>query len=155
MDIEKILTLIDKVSESSITAFSLEEGSFKVNIEKKPAKIVTSVPVVSEVAMPQIQSATQAPAVEPTVQAPVKEEVNENTVMITAPLVGVFYAAPNPDAKPYVQVGDVVKKGQIVGIIEAMKLMNEIESEVDGVIAEILVENGSAVEYGQPMFVVK
>ena len=72
--------------------------------------------------------------------------------MITSPLVGVFYAAPAEDAEAFVQVGDTVKKGQVLAIVEAMKLMNEIESDYDGTIAEILVENGQAVEYGQPLF---
>ena len=75
--------------------------------------------------------------------------------VIASPLVGTFYAAPAEDASPYVSVGDRVKKGQTLGIVEAMKLMNEIESEYDGVITQILVKNGEAVEYGQPMFVVQ
>ena len=73
-------------------------------------------------------------------------------MIITSPLVGVFYAAPSEDAAPYVSVGDAVKQGQVVAIVEAMKLMNEIESDYSGTVAEILVENGQAVEYGQPLF---
>ena len=75
--------------------------------------------------------------------------------MITCPLVGTFYSSPAPDAEDYVKVGDTVKKGQVIGIVEAMKLMNEIESEVDGVIAEVLVKNGEMVDYGKPLFRVK
>ena len=75
-------------------------------------------------------------------------------MVVKSPLVGTFYCAPNVDAKPYVQVGDVVKKGQVLGIVEAMKLMNEIESEFEGEIKEILVENEQMVEYGQPLFVI-
>ena len=74
--------------------------------------------------------------------------------MVTAPLVGTYYAAASPDAEPFVQVGDTVKKGQTLGIIEAMKLMNEIESEYDGTVKEILVKNEDVIEYGQPMFVI-
>ena len=75
--------------------------------------------------------------------------------MVTSPLVGTFYAAPSPEAEPYVKVGDTVKKGQVLGLIEAMKLMNEIESEYDGVVEAILVENEEVVEYGQPLFRIK
>ena len=80
---------------------------------------------------------------------------DNNTKAVTSPLVGTFYSAPSPDAEPFVRVGDTVKKGQVVGIVEAMKLMNEIESEHDGVITEIVVNNGDMVEYGQTLIKVK
>ena len=82
-----------------------------------------------------------------------KPEITGNTVK--SPLVGTFYNAPSPDAEPFVKVGDTVKKGQVIGIVEAMKLMNEVESEFDGVVEQILIENASMVEYGQPLFVIR
>jgi acetyl-CoA carboxylase biotin carboxyl carrier protein len=93
------------------------------------------------------------------VSTPVPEEVVEpvttKQVTVTSPIVGTFYRAPAPDKPPYVQVGDMVKKGQVLCIIEAMKLMNEIESETSGKIIQILIENGQPVEYGQPLFVIE
>lgn len=152
MDIEKIIQLIDKVSESPISSLEVEEGSLKISIEKNNGvmnTITEPMQVVPQVMPIQTQTVNVEAA---PVEAPV---VEDNSQSITAPIVGVFYSAPNPDTKPYVQVGDVVKKGQIVGIIEAMKLMNEIESEVEGTISEILVDNAQAVEFGQPLFKVK
>ena len=94
----------------------------------------------------------QAPA---PAAAPAKETAIGSDKVVTSPLVGTFYAAPSPEAEPYVKVGDTVKKGQVLGLIEAMKLMNEIESEYDGVVEAILVENEEVVEYGQPLFRIK
>ena len=104
-----------------------------------PVQIVPEVMTVPE-------SAGKADVIEE--EAVLPEKLKE----ITAPIVGVFYQAASPEAAPFVKVGDIVSKGQVVGIVEAMKLMNEIESEVDGEIAEILVKNGEAVEFGQPLF---
>ena len=84
----------------------------------------------------------------------IRDNIGSDKV-VTSPLVGTFYAAPSPEAEPYVKVGDTVKKGQVLGLIEAMKLMNEIESEYDGVVEAILVENEEVVEYGQPLFRIK
>ena len=89
----------------------------------------------------------------------IREEIKEKPVAITgktvkSPLVGTFYAAPSPEAEPFVKKGDIVKKGQVLGIVEAMKLMNEIESEYNGVVEEILIENEDMVEYGQPLFII-
>lgn len=166
MDIDKIIQLIDKVSESSISNINIEEGSLKISIEKKQGVVTAfTEPVLAAPQTVQIAQAPQAfaaavpsetalKAQTPGVKDPAEED-DEDTRFITSPIVGVFYAAPSPDSKPYVQVGDTVKKGQVVGIVEAMKLMNEIESEEDGVITQILVENQSAVEYGQPLFKIK
>ena len=107
-----------------------------------PVQIVPEVMTVPE-------SAGKADVIEE--EAVLPEKLKE----ITAPIVGVFYEASSPEAAPFVKVGDIVSKGQVVGIVEAMKLMNEIESEVDGEIAEILVKNGEAVEFGQPLFKVR
>lgn len=151
MDIEKIIQLIDKVAETPITSLNIEEGSLKISIEKNNGVMQTvtaPVQIVSEV-MTVPESAGKADVIEE--EAVLPEKLKE----ITAPIVGVFYEASSPEAAPFVKVGDIVSKGQVVGIVEAMKLMNEIESEVDGEIAEILVKNGEAVEFGQPLFKVR
>lgn len=151
MDIEKIIQLIDKVAEAPITSLNIEEGSLKISIEKNNGVMQTvtaPVQIVPEVAAVP-ESAVKADVIEE------EEVLPEKLKEITAPIVGVFYEASSPEAAPFVKVGDIVSKGQVVGIVEAMKLMNEIESEVDGEIAEILVKNGEAVEFGQPLFKVR
>lgn len=147
MDNDKIKELIEAVSKSNLTRFEVEEGGLKISMrtDKDSKNIV--------VAASQTAAATVA---EPMVQTAAVPQVEETagSMVVKSPLVGTFYCAPNVDAKPYVQVGDVVKKGQVLGIVEAMKLMNEIESEFEGEIKEILVENEQMVEYGQPLFVI-
>lgn len=147
MDYDKIKELIETVSKSNLTRFEVEEGGLKISMrtDKDSKNIV--------VAASQTAAATVA---EPMVQTAAVPQVEETagSMVVKSPLVGTFYCAPNVDAKPYVQVGDVVKKGQVLGIVEAMKLMNEIESEFEGEIKEILVENEQMVEYGQPLFVI-
>ena len=166
MDIDKIMQLIDKVDASGITTLTVEEGCLKISIEKSQGQAqavegnqVITVPV--GIPAPQVQMQSAAPAetpAEPVQAAADAGEASaeeENDVFITSPIVGVFYSASGPEEEPFVKVGDTVKKGQIVGIVEAMKLMNEIESDVDGVIEEVLVENAQSVEYGQSLFRVK
>ena len=147
MDYDKIKELIEAVSKSNLTRFEVEEGGLKISMrtDKDSKNIV--------VAASQTAAATVA---EPMVQTAAVPQVEETagSMVVKSPLVGTFYCAPNVDAKPYVQVGDVVKKGQVLGIVEAMKLMNEIVSEFEGEIKEILVENEQMVEYGQPLFVI-
>jgi acetyl-CoA carboxylase biotin carboxyl carrier protein len=153
MDLRKLKTLIDLVSESGISELEVTEGEGKVRIVKNaPPVYVQQAPTY---AAPQFAQpapvdapagATGAPAA-PAAAAPQGH-------VVTSPMVGTFYRAPSPGADPFVQVGDTVKEGQTICIIEAMKLLNEIESDKSGVVKEILVENGQAVEYGQPLFVV-
>lgn len=147
MEFENLVKLIQAVSESNLTEFKMQDGDFKISMEtNKETKQVTvtaaSVPVQAVSAAVEAQEA-----------APQEKEVTGNVVK--SPLVGTFYEAPSPESKPFVQVGDVVKKGQVLGIVEAMKLMNEIESEFDGTVKEILVKNEQMVEFGQPMFVIE
>ncbi|MBA2873421.1 acetyl-CoA carboxylase biotin carboxyl carrier protein [Thermaerobacillus caldiproteolyticus] len=167
LKIQEIRELIRLIDQSSIEEFVYEHEGTKVHM-KKPSTSVPVETVVKTVAEPTVKIVTpeapsQAPA-QPT--APIaetkqeeqakQETVNkENLHKITSPMVGTFYTAPSPDAPPYVKVGDKVKKDTIVCIIEAMKLFNEIEAEVNGEIVEILVQNGQLVEYGQPLFLVK
>ena len=142
MDIEQIIRLVNTVSASNLTGFSYEESGLTVRLEKKQGKTVIQ----------QKEQVTENSASDHTEQ---KQPVTETKKVITSPLVGVFYAAPAEDAEAFVQVGDTVRKGQVLAIVEAMKLMNEIESDYDGTITEIFVENGQPVEYGQPLFRLK
>ena len=133
MELDKIVKLIQTVSGSGITEFSLEQGETKICLKKD-------------------KTASQTMAVPIEIQQPVVAEGAEEGNIIKSPLVGRFYVAPAEDADAFVAVGDSVKKGQVVAIVEAMKLMNDIESEYEGVVAEVLVNNGETVEYGQPLF---
>jgi len=146
MKFENLLQIIEQVSNSSLTKFTYKEEGIKISME---AEHSVSAPVV-EYTLPVVPS---VPSI-----APEAVQINESGAASTAgnvvnsPLVGTFYTAASKDAPPYVAVGDTVKKGQILAIIEAMKLMNEIESEFEGEIAEIYVGNQQTVEYGQPLF---
>jgi acetyl-CoA carboxylase biotin carboxyl carrier protein len=155
MDLRKLKTLIDLVSESGISELEVTEGEGKVRIVKNAPPVYVQQP--PSYAAPQYPQAAPAAAVEalgaagaPATPAAAAPQGH----VVTSPMVGTFYRAPSPGADPFVQVGDTVKEGQTICIIEAMKLLNEIESDKSGVVKEILVENGQAVEYGQPLFVV-
>ena len=170
MKIDEIMRLIQAVSDSTLTSFELVEGDTRICLkrEKEKSKIVTvAAPAVDPAVTAQMVSAAAGMAgavpVPAAAQAPApapaggEEAASENGDaaagnVVTSPLVGTFYAAASPDAEPFVKVGDTVKKGQVLGIIEAMKLMNEIESEYDGVVEAVLVKNEDVVEYGQPLF---
>ncbi len=147
MNIKQIRELAQIVSENGLSAIEVAEGENRVRIERAVAA-PAAVPAV--VSMPAPAAAPTAPA-----PAPAAEETNvdfNRTREIKSPMVGVFYAAPSPDAKPFVEVGSKVKKGDIVCIVEAMKLMNEITAEFDGEVVDICVHNGDVVEYGQTLF---
>lgn len=142
MELENLLKLIETVSASELTGFRYEENGVKIDMSKKKEKLQV---VQSE---PELIFAGKTVS---SMDETVKEENTEGEV-VTSPLVGTYYEAPAEDAEAFVKVGDRVKKGQTLAIIEAMKLMNEIGSEYDGVIKEIMVKNGQPVEYGQPLF---
>ena len=152
MEFENLLTLIKTVSDSELTDFDYEENGTRIRLKKKKETVVVSgassnVPVMG---LENIRTVENAAAVN---TANTQADNSEPEGMIVkSPLVGTFYAAPAEDADPFVSVGDQVKKGQTLAIVEAMKLMNEIESDFDGKVVEIYVENGQAVEYGQPLF---
>ncbi len=158
MDLRKLKTLIDLVAESGIAEIEVTEGEDKVRIVKHN-------PVVAPAPLPAPPSATVYAATAPSAAAgaaqplaasaappPTAEEPKGHVVK--SPMVGTFYRASTPGAKPFVELGQAVKPGDTLCIIEAMKLLNEIEAEVAGTVKEILVENGQAVEYGQPLFVI-
>lgn len=145
MDLRKLKKLIDLVEESGIAELEVTEGEEKVRIVKtgRPS-------VETSVAIPVAPAVTAAPAAAPAPVVPAEPEGH----VVKSPMVGTFYRAASPGAKAFVEVGDTVKKGQPICIIEAMKLMNEIESDADGVVKSVLVENGQPVEYGEPLIVI-
>jgi acetyl-CoA carboxylase biotin carboxyl carrier protein len=150
MDLRKLKKLIDLVQESGIAELEITEGEERVRIARGGAVAVTPMAPAAQAAAPQSAAAPAAPAA-PAVPA---EPAAADGKPLKSPMVGTFYRAPSPEAKPFVAVGDTVKEGQTVCVIEAMKLMNEIEADASGVIKAILVENGQPVEYGQVLFVI-
>ncbi len=147
MDLRKLKTLIDLVAESGIAELEITEGDGKVRIVKFSETNQVTVPMQTQVVPVAAAPAAAAPS------APAEPAVPAGHV-VKAPMVGTFYRAPNPGAAPFVEVGQSIKEGDALCIIEAMKLLNEIEADKAGVIKEILVENGEPVEYGQPLFVI-
>ena len=144
MDLRKLKTLIDLVSDSNVSELEITEAEGKVRIVKSSgAPLVMQQPAVAMVAAPVAAAA----AVEP---APALETRHA----VKSPMVGTFYRSSSPGAKPFVEVGDVIKEGDTICIIEAMKILNEIEADKSGTISKILCENGQAVEYGQPLFLI-
>ena len=161
MNFKEILELIDKIADRGIAAVEIEQAGTKLRIEGKslqPQVIHSFVsgempsqqpqqPAISVSPVPSLGSAQAALAAE--------EESDAGLHIITSPIVGTFYRSPNPEAEAFVNIGDYVSKGKVLCIIEAMKLMNEIESDVDGAIARIYPQNGQPVEYGEKLFAVK
>lgn len=149
MDLRKLKTLIDLVAESGIAELEVTEGEDKVRIAKfSPAPVApTSSTTLMTAPVPGAPVAAAA-------AAPVAPEPEPTGHVVKSPMVGTFYRSPSPGATSFVELGQAVKAGDTLCIIEAMKLLNEIEAEVGGVVKEILVENGQPVEYGQPLFVI-
>ena len=151
MDLRKLKKLIDLVQESGISELEITEGEEKVKIVKGGGISVSPAPLAAPAPpAPAAESRGPAPAAAPAAAEPVAGQEGH---VVKAPMVGTFYRTPSPDAKAFVEVGQTVKEGQTICIIEAMKLMNEIEADASGVIKAILVENGQPVEYGQPLFI--
>ncbi len=176
MDIDKIIQLIDKVDASGISSLTVEEGCLKINIEKSTGQTMVGgepCTCLGTSAAGALQAAKDLPAagtasltgtgavpgdLDITLSGQSLQQTTpseDDGISITAPLVGVFYSAPGPEDEPFVKVGDNVSVGQVIGIIEAMKLMNEIESDVDGIVTEILVDNQQSVAYGQSLLKIK
>ena len=161
MDLRKLKTLIDLVAESEISELEITEGDGKVKIVKsKPQAETTTVysPMAMPPAMyPGAMQAPQAPVAAPAAAGAAEAEAapaQEEGYVVKAPMVGTFYRAPSPNSPAFVEVGKNVNEGDTLCIIEAMKLLNEIEADVTGVVKKILVENGEPVEFGQPLFVI-
>ena len=151
MDLRKLKTLIDLVSESGVAELEITEGEARVRIVNRagaaPVQVHQPVPVAQPMPVP-----VPAPEVAP---APAPTAPQQTGTPLTRPMVGTFYRAPSPGADPFVKVGDTVKKGQVVCIIEAMKLLNEVEADMDGTVKEVCVENGQPVEFGQSLFIIE
>lgn len=154
MDLRKLKTLIDLVSESNISELEITEADGKVRIVKTDpnAAVMTAAPAYQQAAPQQQAAPAPAPVAAPVVAAAPAEPAGHT---IKSPMVGTYYGAASPGAKPFVEVGTVVKEGQPVCIIEAMKIMNEIEADKSGRVTRILCENGQAVEFGQPLFMIE
>ena len=162
---EELCALIRVVSETRVGGVEVERDGVRYRVDGIPPAPAVPAPAPlppaggPSLVAPQAAVAAAQTAPLPAASAPapavVPEESEEELAFVTSPIVGTFYRAPNPEAEPYVKVGDRVSKGQVLCIVEAMKLMNEIESEVSGKILKILVENAQPVEYGQPLFLVQ
>ena len=156
MNLKEILELIDKVAERGIAAVEVEQAGTRLRIEGKlalPQQVIHTTPAAPMPAMPM---AAPPPAAPVQAAAPVPEADSEAGLhIITSPIVGTFYRAPNPESEPYTSVGDHISKGKVLCIVEAMKLMNEIESDIDGTVVRIYPQNGQPVEYGEKLFAVR
>lgn len=154
MDLRKLKTLIDLVAESDISELEVTEGESKVRIVKGASASHNQVVMMqppSAAPVAQAPAAVAAPAAPAEVPAAAPAPVGH---IVKSPMVGTFYRASAPGAAPFVEIGSAVKQGETICIIEAMKLLNEIETDASGVIKEILVENGQPVEFGQPLFII-
>jgi acetyl-CoA carboxylase biotin carboxyl carrier protein len=153
MDIKEIRELLKLVDKFGVQDFTLQEGDTRIRIRKggileEPVVVRSRETVVAEAPARPAPAAEAAPAADDTLA------VGENQFLVTSPIVGTFYRAPSPESPPYVEVGSAVSKGAVMCIVEAMKIMNEIECEVSGKVSSVLVENAQPVEYGQPLFIV-
>jgi len=155
MDIRKVKKLIELLEESGIAEIEIHEGEESVRISRgstvaAPQAIsVTTPPVAAPAAVPPVNTPTSVPETTAT-----DDYANEGHV-VTSPMVGIFYTSPSPEEPLFVEIGQSVKSGEVICIIEAMKIMNQIESDADGKLVKVLVENGDAVEYGQPLFIIE
>lgn len=162
MEFKQIQELIKIINKSNISELSVEEGEFKITIKQAQSSEAQYV-VHAAPAMPMQQmapSAAPAPATQPAApaagNAPAAAPAgNENFITVKSPMIGTFYRSPSPDKPPFVNVGDEIKQGEPICIIEAMKLFNEIESEVTGKVVKVLIDDASPVEYDQPLFLVE
>ena len=156
MELKEIKELIKLVSEAGVSEVEVERGDFKIAIKKVEEKVIvqSTAPVMQQPVLMQAPVAA-APVAQAAPVAPVVNEHASNLITIKSPMIGTFYKTPSPDKPAFVNIGDEIKPGKVLCIVEAMKLFNEIESEVSGRIVKILVENASPVEYDQPLFLVE
>lgn len=155
MDLKQIKNLLTLIAESGVNEVYIEEGDFKIKVKKTSDSVQhvvqpqynPAIPTVELTAPAPVSMPREAPAIETPAPSP-----KATGLVIKSPIVGTFYASPSPDAKPFINIGDTISKGDPLCIIEAMKIMNEIESEHAGVITKVLVKNGQPVEYDQPLF---
>ncbi|MDU0368998.1 acetyl-CoA carboxylase biotin carboxyl carrier protein [Hymenobacter endophyticus] len=161
MKAKELQDLIDFIAKSGLNKVNIETEEFKISVQREPStKVVSSgvalqaaAPAPVAAAAPTAPSAAPAPAAAPA--APAAEAASANHVALKSPMIGTFYRSSSPDSPVFVQVGDLVEKGQVICIIEAMKLFNEIEAEQSGRVVKAMVENASPVEYDQPLFLIE
>ena len=160
MNLKEILELIDKVADRDIGAVEIEQAGLRLRIEGKsapPPQVIHAAPAAPMMpgAMPPMTMPAPQPAGGAEAAPPPETDSEAGLHIITSPIVGTFYRAPNPESEPYASVGDHIAKGKVLCIVEAMKLMNEIESDVDGTIVRIYPQNGQPIEYGEKLFAVR
>ena len=156
MDFDEIKQILELMREHELSEFELERDDFKLRVQKQSggrAAMPASPPSAPSAAPASVENAVPAQVTGNPVLTATGEEVD--LAVVKSPIVGTFYRAPEPGARPFAEVGDIVKKGQVLCIIEAMKLMNEINAEVEGEVVKIYVENGQAVQYGERLFAIK
>ncbi len=152
MDLKEIKQIVDLMKRSGLTEFSIEEKDLKLRLCREADKAAAPAVHMTPAPLPMAPAPAAAPSAAPAAEKKAPEATGP---VIKSPMVGTFYRAPSPDSKPFADVGTKVQPDMVVCIIEAMKVMNEIQSEIGGTVVEILVENGEAVEYGQPLFRLK
>ncbi len=150
MDMKQIRTLLQDFDSSTLSKLKITQDSFSIELEKNVG--VVAAPVMAAAPVAAVAAPVAAPAAVETVAAAAPVHTGD---MIVSPMVGTYYAAPSPDSAPFVKVGDRIKKGQVIAILEAMKIMNELEAEFDCKIVSVLVSDGQAVEYDMPLFAVE
>lgn len=165
MDFKQIQELIRQVSKAGVSEVKIEQGDFKITIKAKGGEYVTVSPVMQQPVMQQMvqptfaqptkQNATETAEAEAKEQKVIAEKENANLITIKSPMIGTFYRSPSPDKDPFVKVGDTFSKGNVLCVIEAMKLFNEIESEFDGKVVKVLIDDATPVEYDQPLFLIE
>lgn len=157
MEYKQIQELIKTINKSNISELSIEEKDFKITIKQEQTTVEPQYIMTAPAAMPVAAQAmaAPAPAAAPAAAAPSPAAASANQITVKSPMIGTFYRSAGPDKAPFVNVGDEIKAGQVVCIIEAMKLFNEIESEVSGRIVKVLVDDASPVEYDQALFIVE
>ncbi|ADD28305.1 acetyl-CoA carboxylase biotin carboxyl carrier protein [Meiothermus ruber] len=163
MNAKELKSILQALQEHEVAELTLETPDYKLTVKRggevqyvaAPAPVVIQPQAVPASSPSPVQTQAETPAPAPTPKPEVPKEDTSRYVEVKAPIVGTFYRAPSPEAEPFVKEGDLVKKGQVLCIIEAMKLMNEIESEVSGVVRKILVSNGEPIEYGQVLFLIE
>ncbi|MGM0506349.1 MAG: acetyl-CoA carboxylase biotin carboxyl carrier protein [Bacteroidota bacterium] len=161
MDLKLVKKILDLIGDSDVDEVSIEEGDFKISVKKHGAATEPEFPPAQYQFTPPAQPVPQTPpAQSPVPSGAAPQEPKETSAepageIITSPIVGTFYRSPSPDAKPFLEVGDHIEKGDTICIIEAMKIMNEIEAEFSGTLEKIVAEDGQPVEFEQPLFIIK
>lgn len=157
MDLKLIKNILDMIADSDVNEVSLEEGDFKIKVKKQGEvqQVTYSQPAAPQAPAQPAPAAQPQPAAQPAQQQSSGGDDQPDGDVLKSPIVGTFYESPSPDSDPFVKVGDKVSKGDTLCIIEAMKIMNEIEAEFGGTIQKILVNDGTPVEFDQPLFIIK